>query len=146
MYSARLTRWLDRLAHFDININHIAGKHLALTDYLSRNPIFEAEPIDIYDEEYVINNILPLYSFIAKHGCLSNEYANETNTTDQSNYEKHTKRTTIEPEQTTHADNKTNSPLNSPYKINSVASPFTKINYPINQYSTLIDSVTYRGP
>ena len=26
-YSARLTRWLDRLAHFDINIKHIAGKH-----------------------------------------------------------------------------------------------------------------------
>ena len=37
-YSARLTRWLDRLAHFSINVNHITGKHLALTDYLSRNP------------------------------------------------------------------------------------------------------------
>ena len=36
-YSAQLTRWLDRLAHFTINVNHIAGKHLALTDYLSRN-------------------------------------------------------------------------------------------------------------
>ena len=45
-YSARLTRWLDRLAHFDININHIAGKHLALTDYLSRHPIHEAEAED----------------------------------------------------------------------------------------------------
>ena len=31
-YSARLTRWLDRLAHFTINVNHIGGKHLALTD------------------------------------------------------------------------------------------------------------------
>ena len=39
IYSARLTRWLDRLSHFDIKINHIAGKHLALTDYLSRNPV-----------------------------------------------------------------------------------------------------------
>ena len=38
-YSARLTRWLDRLAHFDINIKHIAGKHLTLTGCLSRNPI-----------------------------------------------------------------------------------------------------------
>ena len=45
-YSARLTRWLDRLAHFDINIKHIAGKHLALTDYLSRNPISKPEPIE----------------------------------------------------------------------------------------------------
>ena len=34
-YSARLTRWLDRLPHFEINIKHRAGKHLALTDYLS---------------------------------------------------------------------------------------------------------------
>ena len=31
IYSARLTRWLDRLAHFTIKVNHIAGKHLALT-------------------------------------------------------------------------------------------------------------------
>ena len=30
-YSARLTRWLDRLAHFDINTKHITGTHLALT-------------------------------------------------------------------------------------------------------------------
>ena len=58
-YSARLTRWLDRLAHFDINIKHIAGKHLALTDYLSRNPISSPEPIENYDEEYVINCITP---------------------------------------------------------------------------------------
>ena len=33
-YSARLTRWLDRLAIFDINMKHIAGKHLTLTDCL----------------------------------------------------------------------------------------------------------------
>ena len=37
-YSSRLTRWLDQLAHFTINENHIAGKNLALTDYLSRIP------------------------------------------------------------------------------------------------------------
>ena len=28
LYSARLTRWLDRLAHFDIAIQHIAGSNL----------------------------------------------------------------------------------------------------------------------
>ena len=50
-YCARLTSWLDRLAHFDINIKHIAGKHLALTDYLSRNLISSPEPIENYDEE-----------------------------------------------------------------------------------------------
>ena len=30
-YSARLTTWLDRLAHLDININNLAGRHFALT-------------------------------------------------------------------------------------------------------------------
>ena len=33
-YTALLTRWLDRLAHFTINVNHIAGKHLSLKDTL----------------------------------------------------------------------------------------------------------------
>ena len=71
-YSARLTRWLDRLAHFTINVSHIAGKHLALTDYLSRNPSAPPQTDEAYDEEYVINNVNPHYKFISKHGCLSN--------------------------------------------------------------------------
>ena len=79
-----MTRWLDRLAHFDININHIAGKHLALTDYLSRHPIQDAETDDNYDEEYVINNVIPLYHFTAKHGCLSNAHKKELGQTNQS--------------------------------------------------------------
>ena len=82
-YSARLTRWLDRLAHFTINVNHIAGKHLALTDYLSRNPSAPPQTDDVFDEEYVINNILPHYKFISKYGCLSNHTnQSENGTTD----------------------------------------------------------------
>ena len=38
-YSARLARWLDRLTHFDISIQHIAGSNLKFTDYLSRTPV-----------------------------------------------------------------------------------------------------------
>ena len=72
-YSARLTRWLDRLAHFDIQIKHVAGKHLNLTDYLSRNPISKPEPIENYDEEYVINCIIPLLEFINTHGSITDE-------------------------------------------------------------------------
>ena len=83
-YSARLTRWLDRLAHFDININHIAGKHLALTDYLSRNPVMKAESEDLYDEEYVINNIIPLYWFVAKNGSINDQRRKELDETNQS--------------------------------------------------------------
>ena len=78
-YSARLTRWLDRLAYFTINLNHIAGKHLAITDYLSRNPSAPSRTDDVYDGKYVINNILPHYKFISKYGCLSN-HANQSET------------------------------------------------------------------
>ena len=70
-YNARLTRWLDRLAHFDINIKHIAGTHLALTDYLSPNPISKPESIENYEEEYVINCIIPLLEFINNYGSVT---------------------------------------------------------------------------
>ena len=54
-YSARLTRWLDRLPHFDISIQHIAGSNLKFTDYLSKNPVGGTTPEENYEEEYVIN-------------------------------------------------------------------------------------------
>ena len=79
-YSARLKRWLDRLADFDINIKHIAGKHLNLTDYLSGNPISKPEPNENYDEEFVINSILPLLEFIDPHGSITDERRLETQT------------------------------------------------------------------
>ena len=56
-YSTRLTLWLDRLSHFAINVNHIASKHLALTDYLSRKPVSPSQTDGAYDEEYVPNTI-----------------------------------------------------------------------------------------
>ena len=63
---------MDRLAHFTFNVNHIAGKHLALTDYLSRNPSAPPQTDEAYDEDYVINNVIPHNKFISNHGCLSN--------------------------------------------------------------------------
>ena len=49
---------MDRLTHFDISIQHIAGSNLKFTDYLSRNPVRGATPEENYDEDNVIN-ILP---------------------------------------------------------------------------------------
>ena len=83
-YSARLTRWLDRLAHFTFNVHHIAGKHLALTVYLSRNPILLQQTDNAYDEEYVIDDIRPHYNFICKHRCLSNHGDQSEFTTEKS--------------------------------------------------------------
>ena len=74
IYSARLTRWLDRLAHFTINVIHIAGKHLALTDYLSRNPNAPPQRDEVYEEEQVINSRVPHHDFVSKLGCLSNHF------------------------------------------------------------------------
>ena len=67
-YSARLTRWLDRLAHFDISIQHIAGSNLKFTDYLSRNPVEGATTENTYDEQYVINTLTDQAELNLKYG------------------------------------------------------------------------------
>ena len=67
-YSARLTRWLDRLTHFDISIQHIAGSNLKFTDYLSRNPVGGATPEKIYDEVYGINILTEQAKLNIKYG------------------------------------------------------------------------------
>ena len=73
MYSARLTSWLDRLAHFNVNIKHFAGKHINLTDYLSRNLISKLVLIENYDEEYVFNFVISSLEFINTHCSITNE-------------------------------------------------------------------------
>ena len=60
-YSARLTRWLDRLTHFDIPIEHTAGQILPLTDYSRRHPTNEATTEETQLEEYVINSKSDLF-------------------------------------------------------------------------------------
>ena len=67
-YSARLTRWLDRLAHFDIAIQHIAGSNLMFTDFLSRNLVENATTEDVYDEQYVINILSEQTELNRKYG------------------------------------------------------------------------------
>ena len=79
-HSARLTRWLDRLAHFDINIMHIAGKHLALTDYLGRNTISEPQRIENYHDEYVINCVIPLLQLINNYSSVARQRKLEAST------------------------------------------------------------------
>ena len=69
-YSARLTRWLDRLTHFDISIQHIAGSNLKFTDYLSRSPVGGATPEENYEEKYVINILTEHAKLNLKHGRL----------------------------------------------------------------------------
>ena len=37
-YSSRLTRWIDRILHFDMEVIHQPGRTLGLAEYLSRHP------------------------------------------------------------------------------------------------------------
>ena len=78
-YSARLTRWLDRLGHFDVNVQYTAGKNIPLTDYLSRHPIvnelgteeLNANEEKEAEEEFVINQIYGLFEFNRTNGSIT---------------------------------------------------------------------------
>ena len=59
-YSARLTRWLDRLNHIDFCLENTAGKVINFSDFVSRNPTENPEPVKNYDEELDTNAIAQL--------------------------------------------------------------------------------------
>ena len=79
-YTVRLTRWFDRLNHFDITQNTLREKKIKSTDFISRNPTETAEPEENYEEEFVINALAQLatvnnrigrifiQSYFTKHG------------------------------------------------------------------------------
>ena len=77
-YSARLTRWLDRLAHFGIAIQHIAGSNLKFTYYLCRNSVGGATQEDHYDEENVTNIQSEQASLNLKYGQLFAHQPNDS--------------------------------------------------------------------
>ena len=80
-YSARLTRWLDRLPHFDISIQHIAGSNVNFTDYLSRNPVEGATTENPCDEQYVINTLTEQAELNLKYGrVFTNQLQHAPNT------------------------------------------------------------------
>ena len=75
-YRARLTRWLDRLNHFDISLKHTAGKEIKFTDFISRNPTETAEPEENYEEEFVINAIAQLATVNGRIGLIFDQSEN----------------------------------------------------------------------
>ena len=100
-YSARLTSWLDRLSHFDVNIQYTAGKNIPLTDYLSRHPIIPTEIAELEnktdgqneteaDEELVVNQIYGLFEFNRARGSFKqfNKQNNARESSDQSQQSK----------------------------------------------------------
>ena len=88
----KLIQQKGRLIH--IHLQQAVGKDIekliALMDYLSRNPSTPPQADDAYDEEYVINNIVPHYKFVAKYGCLSNQF-NQSHDASRISESKHSK-------------------------------------------------------
>ena len=78
-YNARLTRWLDRLNHFDISLKHTAGEEIKITDFISRNPAENPEPEENY-EELVLNAIAQLATVNARIGRIFNQSDSENAT------------------------------------------------------------------
>ena len=123
-YSARLTRWLDRLSHFDVNVQYTAGKSIPLTDYLSRHPItyeHEAETPCENEEreaekEFVIKQIYGLFEFNRVNGSITQHIQRlpSASKSDQSQRRNQAR------EQTSHRDSiQTSTPRNNSESSNS---------------------------
>ena len=56
-YQSRLSRWVDRLLPFNLNIDHIPGEKMGFADYLSRNPSGKPSSESEDDQKFVINTI-----------------------------------------------------------------------------------------
>ena len=103
-YSARLTRWLDRVSHFDVNVQYTAGKNFPLTDYLSRHPILTEHQAETSceneekeaEEEFVINQIYGLFEFNRTNGSITQHIQRQQSATksDQSHRTKQTREQT----------------------------------------------------
>ena len=100
-YSARLTRCLDRLSHFDVNFQSTAGKNIPLTDYLSRHPIVRTKIVELEnkadgkneaeaDEEFIDNQRYGLFEFNQARGSIKRftEQATAREISDQSQRDK----------------------------------------------------------
>ena len=83
-YSARLTRWLDRLNNFDISLKPTAGKKSKFTDFISRNSTDNPELEENYEEELVINAIAQLATVNAHVGRIFNQSDGENATNETS--------------------------------------------------------------
>ena len=79
-YTSRLTRWLDRLNHFDISLKHTAGKEIKFTDFINSSPTKNPEPEENFEEKFVINAIAQLATVNARIGRIFNQSDGENGT------------------------------------------------------------------
>ena len=145
-YSARLTRWLDRLAHFDIAIQHIAGSNLKFTDFLSRNPVESASNEDVYDEQYVINILSEHAELNVKYGTLfadQSQVAPERNKTTEEHFnnQSHQNRIFENNRDVNKMNKQTNSAPNKRQRKAKTESSIRYLNSNSNQNSNLLNNL-----
>ena len=77
-FSSRLTRWVDRLLHFEFEEVHVAGRTLGMADYLSIHPselegaTIKAETL--WNEWFTVNSVISLNN-VLENGELTSEQA-----------------------------------------------------------------------
>ena len=76
---SRLTRWVDRLLPFSFKVQHLPGKEMGFTDYLSRHPNSPASDISKDDELFVVNRIQEFNFTLANEFRRSELSANRIN-------------------------------------------------------------------
>ena len=145
-YSARLTRWLDRLAHFDIAIQHIAGSNLKFTDFLSRNPVESASNEDVYDEQYVIIILSEHAELNVKYGTLftdQSQVAPEKNKTTEEHFnnQSHQNRIFENNRDVNKMNKQTNSAPNKRQRKAKTESSIRYLNSNSNQNSNLLNNL-----
>ena len=100
-YCAGLTRWLDRLSHFDMNVQYTAGKNIPLTNYLSRMPITHSDESEVdnktdsqeeteAEQEFVTNQIYGLFDSNRTVGTIT-QFIERTTEPQRSQRGKHTR-------------------------------------------------------
>ena len=72
-YSARLTRWLDRLINFDISLKHTAGKENEFSNFVCQTLTKNPDPEKNYEEEFLIHAIARLATVNARIGRIINQ-------------------------------------------------------------------------
>ena len=59
-YNSRLTRWVDRLLPFQIDIEHLPEAKMGWVDYISRHASQKTKKSSAYDEEFIVASLHPL--------------------------------------------------------------------------------------
>ena len=126
-YNSRLTRWIDRLLPFDLNIEHIPGTRMRLVDYISRQPNQKAKSITQYDEEILVATISRIRHAITSLFSHSNKIPfHKRHTT--SKYKLQVNKTRVNScklaESSTHNSNASNNSFTTRAQVNNYNSKF----------------------